>query len=358
MTNSKIEQLFSRKSYNTYEQDKVMLDSISNEYKPVENNYSEVAIKFANDILFGVYKKIISEDTIKTKIEESVKEYIPYSYDLYFNNIRPNIRLGSHSGYIDNYSGEGLRFSTSLKDKAKMLVIPIYKITNELKNNNFISYTIQFNITGKFNLKEVYNNSSKKVNENNIIYAGFKYCNKYWLIERGPRRNNFNWHYGTLQDDNLQLPNNEDIYEQLHKGGGIYDTLIVDIDVNIKTKTVILRAINGDSIVEWIVPDSIIPVNTNKLDFILYRNDINDEYEINDIKCKITKIVDNTVDNTIDNTVDNTVDNTIDNTVDNNIDENINIENVDEVINEEYDVSESKIEKNKYNSVIICKKLL
>ena len=46
----------------------------------------------------------------------------------------------------------------------------------------------------------------------------------------------------------------------------------------------------------------------NKFDFILYRNDINDEYEINDIKCNVTKVVDDTVDNTLDTMVNEEVD--------------------------------------------------
>ena len=284
----------SNNSYNSYEKDKKILESITNNKETTQNifgNYSEFAIKIANDIILKALQQFNSIELIKQQNEDLSKQYKINEYSFILNQFRNKLIFGTESGYIDKYNKTGLRFSTSSKEKALMLIIPIKKITQ--KFNNYINANITFNITGNFNLKNVYNNSSKIVNENNVMYIGFRDNDQYWLLERGTNHHHLNWHYGTFIDDNIQSPTEQYGYEQIHQGGGNFSNLSINIEFNKKSNTVILKGKNGDTNVEWIVPESSIP--SNNLEFIIYRNHIDDEYEINNIKCNIKIGTDNKV---------------------------------------------------------------
>lgn len=291
-------------SYETYEEDKKLLDSIQNENdinKNITSNYSELAIDKANDILLQILQVKYTKEIIDDESSELVKKNIivnPYNFD--FNYYKTVLKYGSYSGYVDKYSGKGIRFSSSSKEKSLMIKIPINKLDDKYKN--YISATIQFNILGKFNLTNVYNNSSKKVDENNTIYIGFKYLDKYWLLERGTKRNHLNWHYGTFQNGNLQLTGDEEVFQPIHQGGGNHDNMAINMEINKETNTVILKATNGTINIEWIVLNSTIP-DMDKLEFVMYRDKINNEYKINDINSQTTLVMDSlTYDDTIETT--------------------------------------------------------
>ena len=113
--------------------------------------------------------------------------------------------------------------------------------------------------------------------------------------------------------------------------------MAINMEINKATNTVILKATNGTINVEWIVLNSTIP-DMNKLEFVMYRDKINNEYKINDINSQTTLVMDSlTYDDTIEITKQDI----------SNIDSGVGDKPKDEQVKETKDSKVKKVKKDK-----------